>query len=117
MSMTVPILYEDENYLVINKPAGLVVHADGRTEEPSLTDWILEKYPEIKDVGEPWQNPAGITSHRMSQKAITSSQTMAPGSATRMFLAHTVHAHQPMKNESRITQPICAASSRDCNTM
>ena len=46
------ILYEDDDILVINKPAGLVVHADGRTKEPSVTDWLIEKYPEAKDVGE-----------------------------------------------------------------
>ncbi|MES2087987.1 MAG: RluA family pseudouridine synthase [Patescibacteria group bacterium] len=49
----VSILYEDKDVLVINKPAGLVVHADGRTTEPTLVDWILEHYPKIKEVGEP----------------------------------------------------------------
>lgn len=47
------IIYEDSDILVINKPAGLVVHGDGRTEEYTLCDWILEKYPNIKEVGEP----------------------------------------------------------------
>ena len=42
--MKIEILHEDKQYLVINKPAGLVVHADGRTEEPTLVDWI-SKYP------------------------------------------------------------------------
>jgi 23S rRNA pseudouridine1911/1915/1917 synthase len=50
--MTIPILYEDEDVLIINKPAGLVVHADGRTKEDTLVDWILKKYPEMKEVGE-----------------------------------------------------------------
>ncbi|OHA87945.1 MAG: hypothetical protein A2653_01795 [Candidatus Zambryskibacteria bacterium RIFCSPHIGHO2_01_FULL_43_25] len=47
------ILYETPDWLAINKPAGLVVHSDGRSDEPALTDWILENYPETKDVGEP----------------------------------------------------------------
>jgi 23S rRNA pseudouridine1911/1915/1917 synthase len=51
--MDIPILYEDKSIVVINKPAGLVVHADGRTKEVTLVDWILEKYPDIKEVGEP----------------------------------------------------------------
>lgn len=51
--MNIPILHEDKDLLVINKPAGLVVHADGKTEEPTLVDWLLETYPNIKDVGEP----------------------------------------------------------------
>jgi 23S rRNA pseudouridine1911/1915/1917 synthase len=48
----IPILHEDENVLVVNKPAGLVVHSDGRTNEPTLVDWLVKKYPEIADVGE-----------------------------------------------------------------
>lgn len=51
--MKIPILYEDKDVLVINKPAGLVVHPDGRTKEKTLVDWLLKKYPKIKNVGEP----------------------------------------------------------------
>lgn len=53
------IIHEDEEVLVINKPAGLVVHSDGRTEESSVADWVLENYPELKEVGEPWTNQKG----------------------------------------------------------
>jgi 23S rRNA pseudouridine1911/1915/1917 synthase len=53
------ILYEDNEVVVINKPAGLVVHSDGKTEEKTLVDWILEKYPEIKDVGESGKTSIG----------------------------------------------------------
>jgi len=52
MKNDIQILYEDDEILAINKPAGLVVHSDGRTEEPTLADWVLEKYPSIKGVGE-----------------------------------------------------------------
>jgi 23S rRNA pseudouridine1911/1915/1917 synthase len=47
------ILLETEHYLVINKPAGLVVHSDGKTKESTLVDWILKERPEILGVGEP----------------------------------------------------------------
>ncbi len=46
------ILYEDADILAINKPAGLVVHSDGRTKEPSVSEWFVKKYPGSKDVGE-----------------------------------------------------------------
>ncbi|MBI1974568.1 MAG: RluA family pseudouridine synthase [Candidatus Zambryskibacteria bacterium] len=53
------ILYEDNDILAINKPAGLVVHPvpqlagygtgpDGK----SVSEWFVNKYPEAKDVGE-----------------------------------------------------------------
>ncbi len=57
------ILFEDKDILAINKPAGLVVHpvpqragygtgSDGRTKEPSVSEWFVAKYPEAKNVGE-----------------------------------------------------------------
>ena len=51
--MNMEILYEDKNLLAVNKPSGLVIHPDGRTQEPALTDWLKEKYPETEKVGEP----------------------------------------------------------------
>ncbi len=53
------IIFEDADVLVINKPAGLIVHSDGRTEEPSVASWVLEKYPALSEVGEAWQSPQG----------------------------------------------------------
>ena len=57
--METTIIYEDAAVVVIDKPAVLSVHSDGRTSEPSVADWILEKYPETKEVGEPWTSPQG----------------------------------------------------------
>ena len=57
--MNPTILYEDNDILAINKPAGLVVHSDGKTNEPNLVDWLLSKYPDIKNVGEPGRNAKG----------------------------------------------------------
>ncbi|HLP43728.1 MAG TPA: RluA family pseudouridine synthase [Candidatus Nanoarchaeia archaeon] len=51
--MEIPILYEDDNYILFNKPAGLVVHPDGKSDEPTLVDWLLKNRPDMKDVGEP----------------------------------------------------------------
>lgn len=54
--MKIPILYEDKDVGVINKPAGLVVHPDGHSKDKkqkTLVDWVLKKYPRIKNVGEP----------------------------------------------------------------
>lgn len=49
----VKVIFESEEIIAINKPVGLVVHSDGKSNIKTLVDWILEKYPEIKDVGEP----------------------------------------------------------------
>lgn len=55
----IPILYEDTHILAINKPAGIIVHPDGRSKGPFLTDWILAKYPRAKNVGETMLSPDG----------------------------------------------------------
>lgn len=51
--MNIIVLFETEELLVINKPLGIMVHSDGKTKKPTLTDWILEHYPTIQGVGEP----------------------------------------------------------------
>lgn len=50
-SLVPVILFEDDEILVLDKPSGLVVHSDGRTEEPSVVDWLAKNYPSLKDVG------------------------------------------------------------------
>src|SRR3989344_5689847 len=54
------ILYEDEDIVVLDKPAGLVVHPDGRTKELSVSAWFVSKYPASKNVGEPIKLKANI---------------------------------------------------------
>lgn len=46
------IIFESPDYIVVNKPAGLIVHSDGKTAEPALADLLLQQYPEIQGVGE-----------------------------------------------------------------
>lgn len=53
------VLAETDEVLAIDKPAGLIVHSDGRTVEPSVAEWLLEQYPELASVGEPWISPQG----------------------------------------------------------
>lgn len=48
----IKIIYEDEDILAVNKPAGLVVHGAENIKEKTLVDWLVEKYPEIINVGE-----------------------------------------------------------------
>ena len=45
--------------MALDKPAGLIVHSDGRTQEPSLAQWLLREYPALERVGEPWISPQG----------------------------------------------------------
>ena len=73
-SEKIDILYEDNDCLVIDKPAGLMVHSDGRAKGPFLTDWIVEHFPDTINVGDPMTatdgtpvNRAGIV-HRLDRE-------------------------------------------------
>jgi 23S rRNA pseudouridine1911/1915/1917 synthase len=48
----VEIIFENEDFLAINKPAGLLVHPTNISKEKTLVDWIAEKHPEIIGVGD-----------------------------------------------------------------
>ena len=47
----VPIVYEDERLLVVNKPAGMVVHPAGRMVTGTLVNALLGRGDELSDVG------------------------------------------------------------------
>jgi len=53
MQNQISVIYEDKNFLAIDKPANLLVHSTKNSNEPTLVDWVLKKYPEIKNVGDP----------------------------------------------------------------
>ena len=52
-SINIPIIHEHEDFIVINKPAGIISHAP-HTNYPELTvvDWLKNRYPQISEVGE-----------------------------------------------------------------
>jgi 23S rRNA pseudouridine1911/1915/1917 synthase len=63
--MNIEIIFENENCLVINKPAGLAVHEGGNIKDKTLVDWLKENYKDIKNVGEDPLRP-GIV-HRLDK--------------------------------------------------
>jgi 23S rRNA pseudouridine1911/1915/1917 synthase len=60
-------IFEDENYLVINKPAGLLVHGADHIQEPTMVDQLLKKYPSLIKVGDDPNRPGLI--HRLDKSA------------------------------------------------
>ena len=65
--MNFKIIYESENYLVIDKPAGVLVHPTSANEPDTLVNYLEEKYPGFKD--QAWLEPerAGIV-HRLDKE-------------------------------------------------
>ena len=71
--MKIHVIYEDKNFLAINKPAGLLVHHaktskvnDAGSEEATVADWLIENYPDIKKVGDDPEYRPGIV-HRLDK--------------------------------------------------
>ncbi len=42
--MELPILYEDADVVAVSKPAGLITHSDGRTQEDTAEEWFTRTY-------------------------------------------------------------------------
>lgn len=60
------IIFENDDFLIINKPAGLLVHPAEGQEDPTLVGQLINHLPDIKKVGEDSLRP-GIV-HRLDKK-------------------------------------------------
>ncbi|MDD3487212.1 MAG: RNA pseudouridine synthase [Candidatus Moranbacteria bacterium] len=61
------IIFQNQDFIIVEKPAGLAVHGGAGMSEPTLVGFLVEKFPEIKNVGD---NPAvrpGIV-HRLDKE-------------------------------------------------
>lgn len=105
MAKEIKVLYEDINILVIDKPSGISVHADGRSKEKTLVDWILKNYPKMKNVGEPMtlkDSPSGV-----SGEGLSFAEIKRPGIVHRLdketsgvlILAKNQKAHEFLKQQ------------------
>jgi 23S rRNA pseudouridine1911/1915/1917 synthase len=110
------VIYENKDFLVVNKPAGLMVHGarisdkgqvtllrqcfggqarDKDKKEAMLVDWLLERYPEIKTVGDdPAQRP-GIV-HRLD-KDTSGVMLVARNQASFDYLKSLFQKHEIVK--------------------
>jgi 23S rRNA pseudouridine1911/1915/1917 synthase len=103
--LTPEIIFENKDFLVINKPAGLMVHGvrvsskrrldEERTHEPTVVDWLIANRPEVRTVGdEPVLRP-GIV-HRLD-KATSGVMVIAKTQASFEYLKKLFQEHQIRK--------------------
>ena len=59
------ILAQTKDYLILEKPAGLLVHPTDRNETNTLADWLRTEFPQVKKVGDEPMRP-GIV-HRLDK--------------------------------------------------
>jgi len=60
------IIKQTADYLIINKPHGLLVHPTDKKETNTLANWLLEKFPNLIKVGDDPRRP-GIV-HRLDRE-------------------------------------------------
>lgn len=66
--MEIKVIYETSDFLAVNKPAGLLMHpiSGVKFQEPTLAGWLLQNYPEVKNVGDNSKVRPGIV-HRLDK--------------------------------------------------
>ncbi|MBI2594661.1 MAG: RluA family pseudouridine synthase [Candidatus Colwellbacteria bacterium] len=64
--MTPRIIYEDKNFLAVDKPAGLLTHSTTSSKEETLVDWLKKRYPEVAKIGDDPKTRPGIV-HRLDR--------------------------------------------------
>ena len=90
----IDVLYEDADCVVVNKPAGIIVHPDGRNPQPALTDWVAKNYPEAMNVGEPIKTVDGA---EISRPGIVHRLDKETSGA--IVIAKTAEAHAFLKQQ------------------
>lgn len=61
----IKLVKKADNYLVVSKPSGLLVHPTAAQEKVTLANWLVYNFPEIKTVGE-FDDRPGIV-HRLDR--------------------------------------------------
>lgn len=90
----ISVIYEDAAVVVINKPAGVLVHNDGVTVAPTVTEWLLRHAPEAQGVGEVAHSRSGELLERSGVVHRLDRETSGI-----MILAKTAAAHAHLKQQ------------------
>jgi 23S rRNA pseudouridine1911/1915/1917 synthase len=90
-SIEIVIRHEDEHVLVIEKPAGLVVHPGAGNSEGTLVNGLVHQYPEIAEVGE--LHRPGIV-HRLD-RGTSGLLVIARTDVAYVELVRQMSAHEP----------------------
>ena len=118
----VKIMAETPDYIVVEKPVGMLAHPTMAGEKNTLANFIVEKYPEVKKVGDDPMRP-GIV-HRLDKEAsglmvIARTQKMF-NHLKEQFKNRTIEkeylalAHDPMaRNWDEIDFPISRSETAD----
>jgi len=109
----IPIIYEDDDIMVINKPPFLTVHPAPSVKEPTLVDWLKSKNISLSTLSGDERN--GIV-HRID-KETSGALAIAKNNASHAFLAKQLEERTlgryylalidyPLKDDTIVEKPI-----------
>ncbi len=119
----IKIIFENKDYAVVNKPAGIVVERDEKVGNEALVDYLIKKYPEIKKISDNYNGRKklkyGIV-HRLDKEAsgllvVARTQTMY-NCLKEQFLARKINkeylalVHKEMKQSEGEIKSVIARS-------
>lgn len=100
------VVFEDNEYLVINKPGGLVVHGGPGIHEPTVYDWAIEHAPSVAQIGDEPEERGGIV-HRLDRDVsglmVIAKTQEAFDDLKHQFQDHTITKRYLALAHSRIT--------------
>lgn len=68
LDLTPKVVAETTDYIIIDKPSGLLVHPTQANETNTLAAWLIKNYPEVKKIGDDPKVRPGIV-HRLDKEA------------------------------------------------
>ena len=102
------VVAEQDDFLIIEKPAGLLVHPTEKNESHTLVSWLLERYPSLRTVGEQ-QYRAGII-HRLDRDVsgimVVPKNNEMFSHLKEQFKQRKVHKEYQALVYGRVSQPI-----------
>lgn len=83
--VVVPVVFEDEHVVVVDKPADLVVHPGAGNDQGTLVNGLLARYPELASVGDATDPVRPGIVHRLDK-----------GTSGLLVVARSLQAHESL---------------------
>jgi len=90
-SVVFGVAYEDQHIVIVDKPAGLVVHPGAGHSDATLVNGVVARYPEVASVGEPHR--PGVV-HRLD-RGTSGLLVIARSQAAHEALVRQMSNHEP----------------------
>jgi len=118
--LNIPILFENDSFLVINKPSGIQVHPSDAEKKKTVANWLIAQYPAMQNVGDDSLRPgivhrldkdtSGVMAIAKTQEAFENLKALFSDRAIQKKYLAIVHG-TPESSEGEIDLPIARSRS------